>query len=148
MSVSIKTLECSSKGDKRFSAFYAIVEAFGIYQSIEKHYQQSKRDVSGNHVKKGNSVAYMVINGYQLPAEYLTDWYNLLWVKYLDKNPQLAAYARRFDEFTDIFRGKSINCQADVIKEYVSDRDKLLRSIRITFKGGMPYVCKKLSLHY
>ena len=39
----MKILECSSAGDKRFSAFYALVDVFGVTNSIERHYQSVKR---------------------------------------------------------------------------------------------------------
>ena len=124
-----KCLECSSKGDKRFSAMYAKVMIFGATDTIENHYQRCKRDVVGGPVKKGQPVDHMVVCGRKFPAAMLTDLYRLLWVKYLDTNPALVDYARQFDEFTDMFRGKNtINCQADVIRDYVADRDKLIRS--------------------
>ena len=124
-----KSLECSSKGDKRFSAMYAKVEAFGVIDTIEHHYQKSKRDASGQPVKKGQPVDHMVLNRRKYPAEMLTDWYRLLWVKYLDQNPELVEYARQFEEFTDMFRTKNtINCQADVIRDYVLNREQLIRS--------------------
>ncbi|WCK57551.1 hypothetical protein PP175_26155 (plasmid) [Aneurinibacillus sp. Ricciae_BoGa-3] len=34
----MKVLECSSKGDKRFTAFYAKVNLYGKEDSIENHY--------------------------------------------------------------------------------------------------------------
>lgn len=55
----MKILECSSKGDKRFSAFYAKIKVFGIYDSIENHYQNCKRDSNGRPVKKGQKVHSM-----------------------------------------------------------------------------------------
>ena len=39
----MRILECHSQGDKRFSAFYAKVEVNGKLDSIENHYQLSKR---------------------------------------------------------------------------------------------------------
>ena len=124
-----KVLECSSRGDKRFSAMYAKVVAFGVPDTIENHYQKCKRTAEGNLVKKGQPVNHMVLNGHRFPVEMLTDWYRLLWIKYLDGNPVLVEYAKQFDEFTDMFRGKNtINCQADVIKDYAADRTQLLRS--------------------
>lgn len=33
----MKTLECSSKGDRRFCSFYAFVDFNGKYKSIENH---------------------------------------------------------------------------------------------------------------
>ena len=49
-------LECSSKGDKRFSALYAKVKVFGVYDSIENHYQNCKRDINNQVVGKGKKV--------------------------------------------------------------------------------------------
>jgi len=124
-----KVLECSSKGDRRFSAMYAKVEAFGVLDTIENHYQKCKRTANGNPVRKGQPVNHMVLNSRRFPVEMLTDWYRLLWIKYLDGNSELVEYAKGFDVFTDMFRGKNtINCQADVIRDYVADRAKLLRS--------------------
>ena len=69
------------------------------------------------------------ICGKKLEPKYLTPYYILLWVKYLDKHPELVEYASQFDEFNDKFRGKSINCQADVIRAYVKgNRNILLRT--------------------
>ena len=124
-----KSLECSSRGDKRFSAMYAKVEAFGVSDTIENHYQKSKRNAAGGSVRKGQPVDHMVLNGSKFSASMLTDWYRLLWIKYLDGNSALVEYARQFDEFTDMFRGKNtVNCQADVIRDYIADREQLLRS--------------------
>ena len=127
--MAIKTLECSSRGDTRFSALYAQVEVFGVTDSIENHYQRCKRTANGGQVRKGQPVDHIVLLNSKFPASALTEWYRLLWIKYLDCNPELVAYARLFDEFTDMFRGKNtINCQADVIRDYVTDRAKLLQS--------------------
>lgn len=45
----------------------------------------------------------------------------MLWVNYLDNNPELVEYAKQFDEFNDIFKGKSLNCQADVVRQYIKE---------------------------
>lgn len=113
-------LECSSKGDKRFSAYYAYVEAFGEYASIEQHYQACKRAADGSHLKKGQCPDYIILNQSMLGKEFLTPWYKLLWVKYLDQHPELVAYAKTFEDFHDMFKGHhTVNCQADVIRQYV-----------------------------
>lgn len=125
----MKYLECSSKGDKRFSAFYAKVSFYGMVDSIEHIYQSVKRDVNGNRVGKGRKVNYIVINGIELNPKYLTPLYKLLWVKYLDNNKELVEYAKDYDIFTDSFRGRCINCQADVIRDYVKKgRDYIMNS--------------------
>jgi hypothetical protein len=122
----MKTLECSSRGDKRFSAMYAKVTIGGVEKSIESHYQECKRDSSGGRVRKGQRVDHMVIGGKRLDAKYLTSFYTLLWVKYLRRNPELVTYAKTFAFFNDMFRGKAINCQADVIRDYVRLGDMYL----------------------
>lgn len=122
--VIIKVLECSSKGDKRYSAFYARVKVFGKYDSIENHYQLCKR--FGEIVPqswrdaKGKIPTHICIKGRDLDVRYLTMFYKMLWTKYLDNNPELVEYASTYDEFNDIFKGKkSLNCQADVIRQYI-----------------------------
>ena len=117
----MKVLECSSRGDKRFSAFYAKISFYGSYDSIENHYQSVKRNAAGRKVSKGQPVDHIHINGRMLDAKYLTPLYTMMWIKYLDKHPELVEYAQSFDEFTDMFRGKCINCQADVIRKYVKN---------------------------
>ncbi|MFC6455943.1 DUF6977 family protein [Paenibacillus vulneris] len=116
-------LECSSKGDKRFSAFYAKVKTWNKLDSIENHYQLCKRfgDFKPSSWKdaKGKQPTHIELNGKQYNLMYLSQWYKMLWVKYLDDNPELVEYAKGFDDFNDIFKGKSLNCQADVVRQYI-----------------------------
>jgi hypothetical protein len=122
----MKVLECSSRGDKRFSAFYAKIRFYGSYDSIENHYQGVKRDSDGKIAGKGKAVDHININGRTLDVKYLTPLYTMMWIKYLDEHPELVEYAKQFDDFNDMFRGKCINCQADVIRKYVKDGRKSL----------------------
>nr|WP_081390274.1 hypothetical protein [Paenibacillus odorifer] len=119
----MKILECSSKGDKRFSAFYARVRAWGRYDSIENHYQLAKcfGDFKATSWKdaKGKQPTHIELNGKQYELRFLSQWYQMLWVNYLDNNPELVEHAKGFDEFNDIFKGKSLNCQADVVRQYI-----------------------------
>lgn len=125
----MNNLECSSAGDRRFSAFYAYVDVNGFSAPIEYHYQSCKKNIYGLSVPKGAHVDHIVINNKKLPACFLTPFYKLLWVKYLDANPILVTYAKKFDTFSDRYRGKSVNCQADVISEYVkSGRNSIMQS--------------------
>jgi uncharacterized phage-like protein YoqJ len=126
-----KVLHCYSKGDKRFSAFYAKVTMLGKTDTIENHYQLAKRfgeevpktakDAKGRaptHLELDYLVSPFTKKTLILDASQLTPWYKLLWVKYFIENPDLLAYARTFDQFLDIFKGKNtLNCQADVIEE-------------------------------
>lgn len=116
-------LECSSRGDKRFSAFYARITVGGKNDSIENHYQLSKRfgEMAPQTWRdaKGKKPTHFVVNGKRFEMTHFSCWYKLLWVKYLDQHPELVEYAKQFDTFTDMFRGKALNCQADVIRDYI-----------------------------
>lgn len=115
----MKILECSSIGDKRFSSFCAFVNLNGIYDSIENHYQNSKGFNIKPETIKGSKPDYIQLIGIKYNLKYLTPLYNLLWIKYLDKNKELVEYASDFDDFKDVFKWSSINCQADTIRQYV-----------------------------
>ena len=39
-------------------------------------------------------------------------------MKYLDTHPILVDYTSEFDEFNGMFKGRSINRQADTIRKY------------------------------
>ena len=126
-------LECSSRGDKRFSAMCAYVDVHGKNMSIENAYQQAKvfivdgrmvrptswRDVKGKQAPlRGLTPAHAYLHPVILDVTYLTDIYGMLWCKYFMRNPDLLAYIEQFDTFSDLFRGKhAYNCQADVIAE-------------------------------
>lgn len=131
-----KILECSSKGDTRFSAYFARVEMFGVLDSIENHYQKSKvfwlnngtayqikdtKEVKGKNKRKDlGDIIGVSVNGMLLQPKYLTPLYNCLWIKYLDENEHLVEYAKEFEDFSDMFNhGNSINCQADTIRQYI-----------------------------
>lgn len=121
-----KILECSSKGDKRFSALVATVSVFGVSDTIENHYQCAKRTKDPSFVPrnwldtKGKKPEYFEIGGHKYPITSGKSFYEILWVKYLDNNPELVEYAKKFDDFSDMFKSKNaVVCQADVIRDYV-----------------------------
>lgn len=130
-----KILECSSRGDNRFSALYAKVTINGKEQSIEEWYQNAKRTADGKRAGKGNHFDYITdpFTGDKLPADQASNLYKGLWITYLTKNPDLVEYAKGFDEFHDMFRGKNtVNCQADVIAAYVKDSDSFVGEVSQT----------------
>lgn len=135
----MKNLECSSAGDKRFSAFYAKVSFNGEYDTIENHYQKVKRGKDGIKVGKGQRVSYFIINTQRFEPEDLTPYYRLLWYLYLKQNPELVEYAKQFDSFTDKFRGHCINCQADCVKAFVN-KDKEFYKCIIPFKNKLSFM--------
>jgi hypothetical protein len=126
-----QVLECSSRGDRRFSALYARVRICGREATIEAHYQLAKRFPWAPRTwreAKGKKPTHLEICGRTLPPEYLTAWYALLWLVYLDAHPELVAYARQFDGFTDSFARPGANTQAEMVRLYVKEgRQALLR---------------------
>ena len=128
-----KVLECSSRGDRRFSALYAKVTIRGKERSIEEFYQDAKRTSNGKKAGKGKPFDYIVcpFTGDKLPAGEASNLYKGLWITYFTKNPDLVEFAKGFDEFHDIFRSEStVNCQADVIASYVKRGDAFVEEVR------------------
>ncbi len=119
-------LECSSQGDRRFSALYAQVSVFANTQSIETHYQLAKR--FGPYAPrtprdaKGRKPTHFQVRDTSFSLTLGPAWYELLWVKYLDQHPDLVAYAMTFEDFHDAFHTpRQVVCQADSIRRYIRD---------------------------
>ena len=112
------TLECSSKGDKRFSAFYAKVTLpNNLIDSIENIYQLSKRFPNQLNIKeaKGKTPQFFTFLGVNYPVNLLTSFYEFLWLLYFIQHEYFVDYIKQYKNFTDMFRGKSVNCQADIV---------------------------------
>lgn len=132
-------LECSSKGDKRFSALFAKVLVNGKLDTIENHYQTAKvfldennklygvsnwREIKGNDLYKIRKPVAVKINNCYLPVRFLSQFFDLLWYKYLKTNDLLENVLERYDDYNDIFKGNnSVNCQADVIRRFMQDNN-------------------------
>ena len=153
----MNVLECSSIGDKRFSAFYAYVNFNGSFRSIEEHYQLSKR-FNGEHAPtmrkaKGRKPSDFVVMGRVFDISDLTGWYYYLWYLYLSTNPSLVDYAKEFDDFKDRFKGRAFNCQADCVRLFVKGTEreyfeKIAGFINKLYSGnyyyGLPVVSKPI----
>lgn len=96
-------LECSSKGDKRFSAFYAVVD--GI--SIEQRYQSAKRFTDGKpedwRMAKGR---------HPINSKYCARLYSRLWDKYIRQHPELVPVLVAATGLSDVFGRVGSVCQA------------------------------------
>jgi hypothetical protein len=146
-----RTLACHSRGDKRFSPFFCWVDAFGIRDTIEDHYQKSKVFVSptGLVFPSGWKEAkqwkreglprhdhFRLPNGLMVPVQYhIYGWYSALWLKYLDAHPQLVAEASTYDEFVDIFQYDFPLSQADCIRLYCKQGRASLLELCLPFFG-------------
>lgn len=104
-------LECSSKGDRRFSAYFARIRARGN-QSIEQLYQGAKLFDDGStdlptKLAKQRSKTHKVVN---LPEVHA--FYSLLWDEYILENPHLARVLIEASGVSDIFGQPGHACQA------------------------------------
>lgn len=100
-------LECSSKGDTRFSAFYAKLKKYNG-RSIEELYQAAKIFPDGSTGKtwkeaKGKTVVNM---------DECRELYAQLWNEYFEENPELLDVIKQYNGFSDIFGQPGHACQA------------------------------------
>lgn len=97
-------LECSSKGDKRFSAFYAKVD--GI--SIETLYQRYKKFEDGT-----TGLDWRAAKG-RIPIniEECRVYYSELWDRYISDKPELQQILIESSGLSDIFGQPGHVCQA------------------------------------
>lgn len=110
-------LECSSKGDRRFSALYARIRWRGN-KSIEELYQARKMFEgcqSGFSFKEAKG---------RLPLniEDCHAFYSQLWDEYFDENPDLLLEISQYNGFSDIFGQPGRACQAIEIYRIAKER--------------------------
>lgn len=98
-------LECSSHGDRRFSAFYAIVRRY----SIEQRYQSGKlfdEDPQG-------FMNWRKAKGRKATNQHIcTQLYSDLWDEYIEENPHLLDVLKKATGLSDIFGQEGHCCQA------------------------------------
>lgn len=100
-------LECSSRGDKRFSAFYARLRAYSG-RSIEEIYQASKVFADGS-----TGLDWRAAKGrYPVNMEQCKILYGQLWLIYFIENPELTNVIMQFNGFSDVFGKPGSVCQA------------------------------------
>lgn len=100
-------LECSSAGDRRFSAFYAIIRGRGG-KSIEEIYQAAKVFSCGTTdlpIKKAKGLR--PINGREVRALYTR-----LWDEYMQENLHLLPIIQAASGLSDRFGRAGYACQA------------------------------------
>lgn len=100
-------LECSSKGDKRFSAFYARIHSRGN-KTIEEIYQASKIFDNGE-----TNLSIKEAKG-KVPVNVVEvrKFYSLLWDEYIGENPGLGWILIGCSGLSDIFGQRGHVCQA------------------------------------
>lgn len=99
-------LECSSRGDRRFSAFNAIVIRYG--GTIETLYQARKRFADGS-----TGLNWREAKGRKaVNQDECAVWYAHLWDQYIYENPGLLDLLRSASGLSDIFGQAGHCCQA------------------------------------
>lgn len=100
-------LECSSKGDRRFSAFYAKLPSYAN-RSIEEIYQASKVFEDGS-----TGLAWKEAKGRRpINLKFCTELYSLLWDEYIKNNKHLLKVLKEASGISDIFGQEGHCCQA------------------------------------
>lgn len=107
--------ECSSRGDKRFSAFYARIKA-RENKSIEELYQGFKKFYVGGRAVSGLGWREAKGRRAENQAEAAT-FYSKLWREYIKENPELLGVLTRATGLQDIFGQPGHVCQASVLWE-------------------------------
>lgn len=100
-------LECSSAGDKRFSAYYARIKGRGN-QSIEEIYQAAKVfscGATGLSIKEARGKRPINIRECH-------DLYSRLWDEYIQENPHLLKVLVEASGLCDRFGQRGHCCQA------------------------------------
>ena len=103
-------LECSSKGDKRFSAFHARLRGRNN-QSIEALYQAMKIFDDGSMGLSWKDAKGKVAVNMPQCREY----YSQLWDEYFLENPDLIVEIHKWSGMSDVFGQPGHACQAEEI---------------------------------
>ncbi len=100
-------LECSSKGDRRLSAFWARIQGRGN-RSIEEVYQAAKIFADGSTgLSWRDAKGKRAINQAECAALYAR-----LWDEYIGENPSLLTIIRQAAGLSDVFGQPGHCCQA------------------------------------
>lgn len=101
-------LECSSKGFRQFSAFYARVRGRGN-RSIEELYQAAKIFEDGSTGQTWRQAkGKKCVNQKEVRALY-----SKLWDEYMAENPDLLPILKRATGLSDVFGQEGHACQAE-----------------------------------
>lgn len=117
-------LECSSRGEKRFSAFYARINRRSN-RSIEELYQASKIFANGI-----TNLSWQQAKG-KRPINRLEAivFYSNLWDEYMQENPHLMQLLVQASGLADFYGQKGSCCQAEELwrirNNFILERDNL-----------------------
>lgn len=100
----VRVLECSERGDKRFTPQHATLNILGQERNIEEIYRTAKRAKDGSCAAAGEKPDHIIdpFTGDKFPGNEAPWFYRGLWISYLTNNPELVKYAEQFDAFSNI----------------------------------------------
>ena len=106
-------LECSTRGDKRFSPFYAFVNG----KSIEDQYQAAKIFEDGR-----TGLNWKQAKGRRaINTEECSLLYERLWKRYISEHPELLKVLKHASGLCDTFATRGSNNQAEVLWKIRND---------------------------
>lgn len=133
------TLQCNTNGDIRFSPQFCFVKIFGKRDSIENHYQKTKRYIKDGEIlvpQDWRDVVEYKEKGYEfshfeLPVGLtlcynhsnespIEEYYTILWYKFLLRNQHLVEYAASFTNFQSGLEHKHPYTHAQIIRDAAS----------------------------
>lgn len=105
-------LECSTRGDKRFSPFYArpsCLKGFSIEDAYHamKVFDDGTTGLDWRVAKEKKRAGHLVMN-----QEECNELYSLLWSAYMRENPHLLDVVRSASGLSDMFGQLGGPCQA------------------------------------
>ena len=110
-------LECSTRGDVRFSPFFARLKNDSM--SIEEYYQAAKIFPNGD-----TGLSWREAKGKKcINQKYVDSLYVWLWEEYIRENPEFHSVLTCASGLSDMFGSENGACQAIVLWEI---RNKLL----------------------
>lgn len=99
-------LECSTRGDRRFSAFCAHISR-RANRSIEEIYQAAKRFPDGS-----TNLTWREAKGrHPVNIDEIKQLYSTLWDEYIAENPELLIVLQQASGLSDMFGQRGHQCQ-------------------------------------
>lgn len=107
---------------------YAKVKIQGKTDSIDNFFEKSKRAKDGSPVSTGAAFDHFIcpFTGDKFPASEANNFYQGLWITYLNKNPDLVEFMKSYGVSN---LGNSYRCKK-VLSLYDADKDGFIKTVR------------------
>ena len=107
---------------------YAKVKIQGKTDTIENFFEKAKRAEDGSPVPTGGSFDHFIcpFTGDKFPASEANNFYQGLWITYLNKNPELVDFMKSYGAAN---LGNSYRCKK-VLSLYDADKEGFIKTVR------------------